>query len=80
MTPEERMRIATWVVVAALAVVVAVVVFGVPARSVMLLGAALICPVSMLFMHGAHGGHTGTAGAPEHHHAGRPRLPGSPEG
>jgi hypothetical protein len=79
MTPERGTRIATWAVVAGLAAVAAVVVFGVPARSLILPAAALICPVSMLFMHGAHDGHSATAGQPEHHHADRPTHHGAPE-
>jgi len=34
---------------------VAVVLFGVPLRSILVPGLFLLCPLAMLFMHGAHG-------------------------
>lgn len=34
---------------------IAVVLFGVPLRSILVPGLFLLCPLSMLFMHGAHG-------------------------
>ena len=44
---------------AAVAVVLAVTIFGVGLRTIIVAGAALACPLLMFGMPGRHGGHTG---------------------
>ena len=51
---------------------VAVVLFGVPLRSILVPGLFLLCPLAMLFMHGAHG--------QGHDHSTEQRPPGPAHG
>lgn len=66
-------RMITVIVLAAMAGVVAVVVFGVPTRALLTAAAVLVCPLSMLLMHGGHGAHGGSRDHSEHHDAARDR-------
>lgn len=59
MHEQMRTRMASWTLLLGAAAVVAVVVFGIPVRSLFVFAAILACPISMLFMHGGHGGHGG---------------------
>lgn len=67
MSSEHNTRKRDLIVVACLgvagAVIVAVTVFGVPVRSLLLYGLIALCPLSHLFMgHGSHGHETGGTG------------------
>ncbi len=78
-------RWAPLLVAAAAAAVVAVVGFGVPVGTVLVVGLLLLCPLSMAAMHGGHGhgapreqgqGDRGTQGHGEHGPPGGQDPPG----
>jgi len=55
MVQSQRRKLVALAPLAVAVVGVAVVLFGVPLRSILVPGLFLLCPLAMLFMHGTHG-------------------------
>ncbi len=73
MVQSQRRRLVALVPLVVAVVGVAVVLFGLPLRSILVPGVFLLCPLAMFFMHGAHG-HEG------HEHGTAQRPPGPAHG